>query len=97
MQKTNPSWVEKNVSLIIKLLIGACISLLLADVIFHFSAEKHVHFDIERWPGFYAIVGFLSYVGLVLTAKQLRKLLKRPEDYYGEAPSSTVTQSGEEE
>ena len=48
------------------------------DFVYH----KHVHFDFEAWPGFYAVVGFVSYVGLVFTAKGLRRLLKREEGYY---------------
>jgi hypothetical protein len=36
----------------------------------------------ESLWGFYAVYGFAACVLLVLLAKQLRKLLKRPEDYY---------------
>ena len=32
--------------------------------------------------GFYAIFGFVACVGLVLAAKELRKFLKRDEDFY---------------
>jgi hypothetical protein len=32
--------------------------------------------------GFYGAYGFIGSVFLVLVAKQLRKLLKRPEGYY---------------
>ena len=54
-------------------------SVVLAD----FGAyHKHGHFDFEELPGFNAAFGFLAYVGLVLSATQLRKLLKRDEDYY---------------
>ncbi|MFK7988834.1 MAG: hypothetical protein AB8I08_22640 [Sandaracinaceae bacterium] len=77
-----PSWFERNVEGIQRGVLVICVLLLVGDLVFHFVGHKHVHFDIEAWPGFYAIVGFVSYVSLVLTAKQLRKLLKRPVDYY---------------
>lgn len=59
-------------------LLVICAGLVLADFTYH----KHAHYDFEDWPGFHAGFGFLAYVGLVLTATQLRKLLKRREDYY---------------
>ena len=43
---------------------------------------KHGPFAIEHVFGFYAIYGFVCCVGLVLAAKELRRILKRPEDYY---------------
>ena len=78
-----PSIFERHVGRIVKGVYAICALLLVADVVFHFVGHKHVHFDIESWPGFYALAGFVSYVGLELGAKQLRKLVKRPEDYYG--------------
>ncbi len=44
--------------------------------------EKHPHFAIEGWPGFFGFYGFISCVSLVLAAKVLRKFVMRPEDYY---------------
>jgi hypothetical protein len=35
------------------------------------------------WFAFYAVFGFVACVALVLAAKEiLRRLVKRPEDYY---------------
>ena len=87
-----PSWFEKNVDTIVRGLVASCALLLVGDVVLHFVAHKHVHFDIEGWVGFYAVVGFLSYVGLVLTAKQLRKIVMRPLDFYGEEVASPAGQ-----
>ncbi len=44
----------------------------------------HVHdyFVVDGWPGFYAAFGFLSCVAMVLFAKVLGSVLKRPDDYY---------------
>ncbi len=79
---------DKNVRLIIKALAVACVLLLLADVALtvmdghHY--HHHTHYSVERIPAFYALFGFLAYAGIVTGAKQLRKVLKRPEDYYDE-------------
>ncbi len=45
---------------------------------------EHHGFAFEHWPGFYALFGFIACVGLVLAAKELRKLIMRSEDYYGD-------------
>ncbi len=45
---------------------------------------RHGHFEIEEMPGFYALYGFVAYVGIVTGAKVLRFFLQRPEDYYDE-------------
>ena len=53
----------------------------------HRDAEvgvAHHGFGFESWPGFYALFGFAAYVTLVLVAKQLRRWIMRPEDYYGD-------------
>ena len=42
----------------------------------------HGPFKIEHVFGFYGLLGFIACVVLVLAAKQLRKVLMRPEDYY---------------
>ena len=59
--------------------IGVCALLFLADAFY----EKHPVFEMEYVFGFYGLFGFVACVGLVLAAKELRKLLKRGEDYYG--------------
>lgn len=73
-------WLDdpRNVTRICWALYAVCALLFLADGFYH----KHPHFAVESWFGFYAIYGFVACVGLVLAAKVLRILLKRPEDYY---------------
>ncbi len=68
----------RNVSLVIRGLYIICILLFLLDFILH----RHVTREWEGFTGFYALFGFIAYVTIVLTAKQLRKILKRKEDYY---------------
>ena len=45
--------------------------------------EKHEDVSFAASLGFYAVYGFVACVALVLTAKALRRILMRPEDYYG--------------
>jgi hypothetical protein len=73
-------WLDdtRNVTKIIRVLAALCIGLFLADFFYH----KHTHFEFENWIGFYGWYGFLAYCCIVLSAKGLRKLLKRPENYY---------------
>ncbi len=73
-------WLDdpRNVTKIVRTLVGLCTLALVAD----FFYTKHPFFGVEEFPGFYAIYGFVVSAALVLTAKQMRKLVKRPEDYY---------------
>jgi len=68
----------RNVSLVIRGLYGVCILLFLLDFILH----RHVAREWEGITGFYALFGFIACVTIVLTAGQLRKIVKRKEDYY---------------
>ena len=40
------------------------------------------YFGVDGWFGFGAVFGFLSCLAMVLFAKGLGYVLKRPEDYY---------------
>lgn len=62
--------------------------------------SEHPH----PWEGtflFYPLAGFISFWGLVIVAKGMRKILIRPEDYYDPTPESRALGSsadaGEEE
>jgi hypothetical protein len=68
----------RNVTRIVIGLAVLCTLALLAD----FFYSKHPFFSIERFPGFYGVYGFAVSFALVLVAKQLRRLLRRDEDYY---------------
>jgi len=57
-----------------------CSLLFFADFLY----EKHGYFDIEHFPGFYGIYGFVMFTALIFAAKTLRFFIKRPEDYYGD-------------
>jgi hypothetical protein len=68
----------ENVRRLLWVLYTACALLLAADLFIH----RHVTHDWESLWGFYGFYGFVACVSLVLLARQLRKILKRPEDYY---------------
>ena len=73
-------WLDDmaNVQKIFWALIVVCILLFLSDAFY----EKHVIFPFENWFGFFGLFGFLVSFALVLTARELRKILMRDEDYY---------------
>jgi hypothetical protein len=75
-----PRWLDDpaNVRKVIIALFVVCAALFLADGFY----EKHPHYEIETWFGFYAIYGFAVCVGLVVAAKVMRVVLMRSEDYY---------------
>jgi hypothetical protein len=75
------SWVDKpgSADRIFYGLIVVCVLLFLAD----FTYEKHPHYAVEYVPGFFGIFGFIGFTGLIFAATALRKIVKRPEDYYG--------------
>jgi len=73
-------WLDKpgSVDKVFWALCIVCALLFFADVFDY----KHPHFEAESWFGFFAIFGFAFSVGLVLSAKELRRILMRKEDYY---------------
>ncbi|TDB91240.1 hypothetical protein E1266_26965 [Actinomadura sp. 7K534] len=73
-------WLDepRNVDRVVRGLYVLCALVFLADLLY----TKHPHFGIENTFGFYALYGFLGSVTLVLVAKELRRVLMRPEDYY---------------
>lgn len=53
-------------------------------VVADFFVPHQPYFGFDGWPGFAAGLGFMACVGMVISAKALGKLLKKPDDYYGE-------------
>jgi hypothetical protein len=73
-------WLDSraNVDKLVRRFYAVCVILLAIDVL----VPKHGAFAIEHAWGFYGLFGFIACVALVLTAKMLRRVLMRPEDYY---------------
>jgi hypothetical protein len=57
-------------------------AILAATVVAQFFIHVHGYFNVDEWPGFNALYGFLTCVGMVVFAKLLGFALKRPDDYY---------------
>ncbi len=77
-QDTN--WLERPET-IRRLWWGSGIVLALT-VLLQFVIPVKGYFGVDGWPAFGAVFGFLSCLIMVLVAKGLGYLLKRPEDYY---------------
>jgi len=80
MQNGRQYWLDRkeNVTTVYRAVWGIGALLLLAELFLH----RHEEFGFAAWFTFYALFGFVACVTLVLTAKALRRILKRPEDYY---------------
>lgn len=72
----------EKVRLAMFILVGVCALLFLIDFIVH----RHAYAPKEGTPGFYAIVGFLTFSFVALLATALRWVVSRSENYY--APNS---------
>ncbi|TNE40057.1 MAG: hypothetical protein EP348_02755 [Alphaproteobacteria bacterium] len=79
-------WLDdpKNIDKIFYAVLIVCIAISIPDIfaLFDLFYHKHLEFQFEEIPNFYGFYGLISYIGLVLIAKQLRKVLMRDEDYY---------------
>jgi uncharacterized membrane protein len=68
----------RNVKFLIYGLYVVCAVLFVLDFVIH----RHFEYAVEGWYGFYGIYGFVACVFLVLAAKEMRKIVRRKEDYY---------------
>lgn len=84
--ETNLHWLVRS-STIRKLWIGAIVILslvVLAQSVIYVKG----YFGFDAWFGFGAVYGFVSCLIMVLVAKLLGVVLKRPEGYYDEPAQS---------
>jgi hypothetical protein len=79
-QARDDHWLVRK-STIRALWIGSTIMLAIL-VLLDLAVEHHPHFGIDGTFGFGAWYGFVSCVALVLFAKGLGLILKRPDTYY---------------
>lgn len=73
-------WIDdkKNIHKIFWGLVIVCGFLALSDLLI----DRHSAFFFQDWFGFFGFFGFCLSFLLVLTSKELRKILMRREDYY---------------
>lgn len=79
-QPSDDHWLARPST--IRLLWRVFIAILLLSIAIQFLSGSDGHFGIDGWFGFGAVYGFLSCLIMVLVAKGLGYVLKRPEDYY---------------
>ncbi|MEM1146216.1 MAG: hypothetical protein AAGA72_02755 [Pseudomonadota bacterium] len=86
MSKLLFGWVSspRTPTLVLALVILIAIILLGVD----FTFNRHEYFDFANANGFYALWGFGAFALAVLSGWPLGKLLRRDEDYYGEADTT---------
>ena len=61
-----------------------------------FAFPSKGYFKVDAWFGFGAIYGFVCCLLMVVFAKLLGKVLKRPEDYYEQSDAESLHQTGQE-
>ena len=79
-------WVSSPRTPLIFLILVVVISIGL--VVFDLAVNRHEYLDFANANGFYAIWGFAAFALAVLSGWPLGKLLRRDEDYYGEADTT---------
>ncbi|MEP1143182.1 MAG: hypothetical protein ABJH52_05645 [Henriciella sp.] len=79
-------WVSSPLTPLIILIAVIVISVGL--VLFDFAVDRHEYVDMANANGFYALWGFAAFGLAVLSGWPLGKLLRRDEDYYGEADTT---------
>lgn len=79
-------WVESPRTPFLLLVIAVVISagLVVADL----AVNRHEYLEFANATGFYAFWGFAAFAIAVLSGWPLGKLLRRDEDYYGEADTT---------
>lgn len=60
------------------------LALLAVTVVAELFIALHPHFEVESLPAFHAAYGFLACAAMIVLAKALGALLKRPDTYYRE-------------
>ncbi|MEX0645282.1 MAG: hypothetical protein WD076_08225 [Parvularculaceae bacterium] len=70
-----------------RFIVGALVVLALGAAALGFLPEfqkEKPHFEVERFPVFFALWGFISFMFIVLVGQHLRKIVMRDERYYDE-------------
>ena len=79
-------WVEskRTPGLLLALVALICAALIVADL----ALPRHEYVEMASTTAFYGLWGFGAFSLAVLTGWPLGKLLRRSEDYYGEAETT---------
>ncbi|MCX8155795.1 MAG: hypothetical protein N3J91_04985 [Verrucomicrobiae bacterium] len=78
-------WLRARLRLVIKVCLGVLATLVVLDALPAIVDKSHAHTEVEKWPGFWAVFGFVGCVFLIVASKAFGKLgIMREEDYYDE-------------
>lgn len=79
-------WVDapRTPMLLLVVVIAICLALVLVDLVI----SRSEYFEMAAITGFYGLWGFGAFTLAVLSGWPLGKLLRRREDYYGEAETT---------
>ena len=77
-----PHWLTRPET--IRRLWQIFIAILAATVAAELFVTHQPHFTVERVFAFYALYGFVACAALILVAKAIGLVLKRPDTYYDE-------------
>lgn len=80
MSEENKRWLLRKEN--IRTLWIIYFAILIVTVVAGFFVHQHESFGIEDSFGFFAWYGFITCVSMVIFAKLLGFILKRPENYY---------------
>lgn len=75
-----PHWLVRPRTIRVLWIVFAAV--LAGTVAAEFFTPHEAHFGYDAIPGFAAGYGFLACAALIVVAKALGVLLKRPDDYY---------------
>jgi hypothetical protein len=75
-----PHWLTRPAT--IRRLWQVFIAILAATLVAEAFVAHTPHFAVERLFGFYALYGFLACAALILIARVIGLVLKRPDTYY---------------
>jgi ribulose 1,5-bisphosphate carboxylase large subunit-like protein len=81
MTEPRPHWLDQPRN--VRLLWRGFLAVLALAVAAELVVALHPHFAIEALFGFHALYGFLACAVMIVAAKLLGLLLKRPDTYYG--------------
>jgi hypothetical protein len=77
-----PHWLDRPRN--VKRLWRGFLVVLALTVVAELAVHMHPYFEIESIFGFSAWFGFIACAAMIVVAKALAMLLKRPDSYYGE-------------
>jgi hypothetical protein len=78
--KPDLHWLSRPKS--IRILWWVFAAILALTVLAQIFVHVHDHFEVDGWFAFSAVFGFLACVAMVVFAKLLGFVLKRPDNYY---------------